>query len=67
MNQTLRNQTGQTSTDKPGGIHFLLACIAEHICPKCGREIYSHAGGAERIPGDPIFYICLECGWNDYV
>lgn len=74
MNENYRKQAKQVFSSqhldlskKKEGINFLLACIADRICPKCGQDIYSHEGVVDRAPGEPIFYMCLDCGWNDSV
>lgn len=54
-------------SEKTEGLRFLLYCIENRICPKCSQDIYSYEGVKNRKPGDPILYICLDCGWNDYV
>ena len=48
-------------------VDHVRKCIGDKICPKCGSELYPQKQNKFKKAGDPHFFLCLYCGWNDYV
>ncbi len=67
MNSTIREQPRAIPTDETERLNYILGCIDSCICPKCGHSIQCRDNVDSKRYGEPSFYLCIHCGWNDFV
>ncbi len=48
-------------------VEFVLNCVVADICPGCGSGLHRQQDSSRRPSGEPRFYMCIYCGWSDYV
>lgn len=67
MNHELKEKLDTQVIDESDWVDYVYNCVTENICPKCGTELYQQNQSIKKNKSDPNLYICLYCGWNDYV
>ncbi len=67
MNAMTRELPRSIHADEAEKLNYLLGCIDSCICPKCGESIHWRDIVDSQKYGEPRFYLCIHCGWNDIV